>query len=79
MPTAKVNELYDLEIRKLPVSDRLRLAQRILSDTATEMEVSRKGEPRSLLDLEGLGADLWQSVDAQDYVNRLREEWDERL
>lgn len=79
MPTAKVNELYDLEIRKLPVSDRLRLAQRILSDTATEMEVSRKGEPRSLLDLEGLGAGLWQSVDAQDYVNRLREEWDERL
>jgi len=74
MPTAKVNKLYDLEIRKLPVSDRLRLAQRILTDTATEMEVSRKGGPRSLLDLEGLGADLWQSVDAQDYVNRLREE-----
>ena len=32
----------------------------------------------SLLELEGLGAELWQGVDAQEYVNELRAEWDER-
>lgn len=77
MPTAKVDDLYDLEIRGLPLPDRLRLAQRILGDVATEA-TAEAGPSRSLLDLEGLGAELWGSVDAQDYVNRLREEWDSR-
>jgi hypothetical protein len=31
---------------------------------------------RSLLELEGLGAELWGSVDAPAYVERLRHEWD---
>lgn len=33
---------------------------------------------RSLLELEGVGAELWQGRDAQSYVNELRSEWDER-
>lgn len=75
MPTARVDDLYDLEIRGLPLPDRLRLAQRILGDVATDAAAKEAGSPRSLLDLEGLGAELWGSVDAQDYVDRLREEW----
>lgn len=31
---------------------------------------------RSLLELEGLGADIWQGIDGQAYVQGLREEWD---
>jgi len=34
--------------------------------------------PRSLLELEGLGAEIWDGVDAQEYVNELRKEWDHR-
>jgi len=78
MATASVDDLYDLEIRGLPLPDRLRLAQRILGDVATDATAKEAGPPRSLLDLEGLGAELWGSVDAQEYVNRLREEWDGR-
>jgi hypothetical protein len=74
MPTVRVDDLYDLEIRGLPLPDRLRLAQRILGDVATEA-AAETGPSRSLLDLEGLGAELWGSVDAQDYVDGLREEW----
>ena len=33
---------------------------------------------RSLLELEGLGAEIWEGVDAQEYVNELRKEWDHR-
>ena len=32
----------------------------------------------SLTELRGLGADIWTDVDAQDYVNKLRDEWDHR-
>lgn len=30
-----------------------------------------------LSELRGLGKELWQGVDAQEYVNQLRDEWDE--
>ena len=42
-------------------------------------EVTRAAQrQRSLLELEGLGADLWQGIDAQHYVDELRQEWDQR-
>lgn len=34
--------------------------------------------PRSLLELEGLGAELWEGLDAQERVNLLRNEWNHR-
>jgi len=38
-------------------------------------------KPRSLLDLVGLGREIWldengEPIDAQEYVRQLREEWD---
>jgi len=42
---------------------------------ATPGEKPRK---RSLLELEGLGAEIWNGADAQQYVNELRKEWDHR-
>lgn len=33
---------------------------------------------RSLLELAGLGAEIWQGIDAQEYVNQMRSEWDDR-
>jgi hypothetical protein len=30
----------------------------------------------SLLELKGLGAEIWQDIDAQEYINQLRQEWD---
>ncbi|MGO8674112.1 MAG: hypothetical protein ACLQVD_22465 [Capsulimonadaceae bacterium] len=29
-----------------------------------------------VMELHGLGAEIWNGIDAQDYVNALREEWD---
>lgn len=39
-----------------------------------------EGDPpaRSLLELEGLGAEIWVGVDAQGYVGALRDEWEHR-
>lgn len=36
----------------------------------------RDPKRRSILELRGLGKEIWQGVDAQTYVDRLREEWD---
>lgn len=73
---SSVTDLYEREIRSLPLQERLHLAQRIIADAAATMESENR--PRSLLELEGLGADLWESVDAQEYIRELRREWDSR-
>jgi hypothetical protein len=69
-------DLYEEQIRPLPLRDRLELAQRIIAEIAAGAEP--EGRPRSLLELEGLGAELWSGIDAQEYVDQLRREWDER-
>ena len=35
-------------------------------------------QQRRLSELRGLGKEIWQGIDAQEYVNRLRNEWNER-
>jgi hypothetical protein len=51
------------------------LVELIARDLAAASEAPRQ---RSLLELEGLGAEIWQGIDAQEYVNELRKEWDHR-
>jgi hypothetical protein len=42
-------------------------------------KIDRSTSPtRSLLELEGLGTELWEGLDAQERVNRLRDEWNHR-
>jgi hypothetical protein len=33
---------------------------------------------RRLSELRGLGKEIWKGIDAQEYVNQLRSEWDGR-
>ena len=33
---------------------------------------------RSIMELHGLGAEIWHNIDAQTYVDELRNEWDRR-
>ncbi|MFN8380244.1 MAG: hypothetical protein U0452_16415 [Anaerolineae bacterium] len=64
-------------IRAMPVEERKRLINLIV-DTLTETEGSSAYQPRRLLEYEGVGAEIWSGVDAQEYVNKLRDEWDRR-
>ena len=70
------DDLYETQIRPLPLRERLHLAQRIIGEAASA--VSAPDRPHSLLELEGLGAELWHGMDAQQYVDELRREWDHR-
>jgi hypothetical protein len=59
-------ELYEGHVKRLPPAERLRLVELIAHEMATRSE--EPGNERSLLELEGLGAEIWQGVDAQEYV-----------
>ena len=50
----------------------LRLLQEIVA-----VDDGQKPKP-SLRDLRGLGKEIWQGIDAQEYINELRAEWKER-
>jgi hypothetical protein len=70
-----VDQLYTRHVKPLPPGDRLRLLALMARDLASDGALQPRGE-RSLLELEGLGAELWQGVDAQRYVDELRKEWE---
>ena len=59
-------------IRDLPAQQQLDL----LMEIAALVRASLPGESRhSIMELEGLGADLWQGTPAQEYVDRERASW----
>jgi hypothetical protein len=75
--TTTAEQLYEQQIKLLPTAERLRLVAIIAHDLATTT-MTEEPRQRSLLELEGLGAELWEGIDAQEYVNELRKEWDRR-
>ncbi len=60
-------------IRSLPVEQRKQLVMLIL-DSLTE---DKPEKSHSVLEFRGVGAHL-RDMDAQEYVNQLRSEWDDR-
>jgi hypothetical protein len=72
----KVEEVYATYIRPLSPVERLRL----LELTARELipaSLEEKTSKHNIMELHGLGAEIWQGMDAQDYVHALRDEWDQ--
>ncbi len=54
-----------------------KLADHIRAVSATHAPEQDSGK-RSILALEGIGADLWHGVDTQLYIDSMRDEWDAR-
>jgi hypothetical protein len=79
MTEADINELYTRHIKPLPLADRLRLLSVMAQELARAPKNDDAGAKRSIMELHGLGRDIWQGRDAQEYVNELRQEWDQRL
>ena len=72
MHAVTVEQLYHAYIEPLPVADQLRLIA-LMRQHLAQLTAAH---PKSLLELEGLGADVWNGLDAQEYVNALRDEWE---
>ncbi len=67
-----IEELYREEIRNLPPEARLQLMALIAQDLAAQPPTPL----HSILELRGLGKEIWQGIDAQQYVEELRREWE---
>lgn len=72
MGVQDIDLLYEQQIKPLPLSDQLRLIELIARDMARS--TAPEAALRSIMELHGLGAEIWLNVDAQEYVNKLREE-----
>ena len=80
MTVATIEQFYDHHIKPLSVNERLQLASIITQQLAEKnISVEPAEKPKhSIMELHGLGAEIWQGIDAQEYVDKLREEWSHR-
>ena len=70
-----IEEIYRQYIEPLPNEEKQRLVDKVSGVLA---DVKPEKPKRSLLELEGLGKEIWEGIDAQEYVNELRNEWEHR-
>lgn len=69
-----LDRLYEQHIRPLPAAARLQLVSRIVEDVIEDAPSAK----RRITELRDLGKEIWQDVDAQHYVDNLRNEWERR-
>lgn len=62
------------QAKSLSLQERRELVK-LLNDSLRQLEEPKK---HSILELAGLGAEVWKGIDPQEYINQLRSEWDER-
>ena len=63
------------EAEALSAEERRELIK-LLVDTLATSEPASATKQHSLLELRGLGKEIWEGIDAQDYINQMRDEWD---
>lgn len=67
------------QARTLSPQERKELV-RLLVDSLAVTESTETSRPQhSIMELAGLGAEIWEGIDAEEYVNQLRNEWDNRM
>lgn len=65
------------QAKALSAQERKELVK-LLVDSLDDSESNQGSDRHSILELAGLGAEIWDGVDAQEYINQLRNEWDQR-
>jgi hypothetical protein len=59
------------QVQSLSPSDQ----KRLLAEVGQQLQISAR-QRISILQLKGLGNDVWRDLDAQEYVNQERASWD---
>ena len=72
--SSNTRNIYDEYIKSLTREEQLRLLEILQTELNNGGE---NGGQRSILELHGLGKEIWHGVDVNGYVKKLREEWDE--
>jgi hypothetical protein len=72
MTEDRASKLYDQYIRLMPLPEKLRLLALLASDLTTEAAWGEERPEHDIMELDGLGKELRDGIDAQAYVRRLR-------
>ena len=48
----------------------------VVVERLTMQSAAKEPRQRSILELEGIGAELWKNIDVEKYINDSRDEWD---
>jgi len=78
MSTLSAKGIYDQLVKHLPPEERMQLIEMVNRDLVSRQADAPETHKRSLKELHGLGAAKWEGIDAQEYVDDLRKEWDHR-
>ncbi len=70
--------IYQQHIKPLSSAEQIKLLAKIAKELANGVDETEPNKKRSIMELHGLGAEIWEGVDAQEYVNELRNEWEHR-
>ncbi len=71
MSTYAYDEILE-QIQRLTPDQKLQL----LEDVAAMLRHQVRARPKhSIMELEGLGKEIWEGIDAQEYVNQERASW----
>ncbi|MDZ7261413.1 MAG: hypothetical protein ONB05_04835 [candidate division KSB1 bacterium] len=71
MPSIIYEEVL-VQVRELEPAEQLRLLEELAALVRLQMTMQRR---RSILELQGLGKEIWQGIDAQEYVDQERASW----
>ncbi len=59
-------------VQRLTPADQLRLLEELAALVRRQVTTRAR---RSILELQGLGKEIWQGIDAQEYIDRERASW----
>lgn len=71
MATKTYEEILS-QVEDLTPDDQLRLVEQVAAKLRRHISASHT---RSIMELEGLGKEIWQGIDAHEYVDRERNSW----
>jgi len=72
MSTIAYHDVLDRAQRLAP-ADQLRLLEELAALLRHKVAAQKK---HSITELKGLGKEIWQGIDAQEYIDRERASWD---
>ena len=75
---SEIDETYRSVVSEDVVSEVRRLLRAVPATEGSSLGISEKSRERthSILELEGLGKEIWVEVDPRKYIDDLRNEWD---
>jgi len=81
-----VQTVYDTYLKSLSKKAKLELMALLTSEMAQaepditpgEAETKPQKPKRSIMELRGLGKEIWQEIDTDAYIREMRDEWDQK-